>query len=161
MLMPGDQYRESIRDDREVWINGERVDDVPSHPAFKPIVDVRARIYDMAHEDRFRDAMAYRDGANEWNTTAYKLPYTQDDWHAKRRWIDTVMKEIGGVVIRVGDETVGEMWSLWDGKDVVNEIDPRFGENIERHIVDAGYTPRRRNMQFDLLEMPQPAGARS
>ena len=134
MLMTGDEYRDSIRDDREVWINGERVDDVPSHPAFKPIVDVRARIYDMAHEDRFRDAMAYRNGANEWNTIAYKLPYTQDDWHAKRRWIDTVMKEIGGVVIRVGDETVGEMWSLWDGKDVVNEIDPRFGENIERHI---------------------------
>ncbi len=134
MLMTGDEYRESIRDDREVWINGERVDDVPSHPAFKPIVDVRARIYDMAHEDRFRDAMAYRNGANEWNTTAYKLPYTQDDWHAKRRWIDTVMKEIGGVVIRIGDETVGELWSLWDGKDVVNEIDPRFGENIERHI---------------------------
>jgi 4-hydroxyphenylacetate 3-monooxygenase len=34
----------------------------------------------------------------------------------------------------VGDETVGEMWSLLDGRDVLNEIDPRFGDNIERHI---------------------------
>ena len=33
-----------------MWIDGERVDDVTTHPAFKPIVDVRARIYDMAHE---------------------------------------------------------------------------------------------------------------
>ncbi len=44
------------------------------------------------------------------------------------------MDDIGGVVTRVGDETVGEMWSLYDGKDVLNEVDPRFAENIERHI---------------------------
>ena len=29
------------------------------------------------------------------------------------------------------------MWSLWDGKDILNEIDPRFAENIERHIHQA------------------------
>jgi 4-hydroxyphenylacetate 3-monooxygenase len=48
--------------------------------------------------------------------------------------VDTVMHDIGGVVTRVGDETIGEMWSLWDGKDILNEIDPRFAQNIERHI---------------------------
>ena len=136
MLMTGDEYRASIRDDREVWINGERVGDVPSHPAFRPIVDVRARIYDMAHEDAHRDVMAYRGDDNEWYTTAYKLPKTRDDWHDKRRWIDAVMKDIGGVVIRMGDETIGEMWSLWDGKEVLNEVDSRFGDNIERHIAN-------------------------
>ena len=54
MIRTGDEYRESIRDGREVWIDGERVDDVTTHPAFRPIVDVRARIYDMAHEDGAR-----------------------------------------------------------------------------------------------------------
>ena len=57
MLLTGRDYIESIRDGREVWIDGERVTDVPSHPAFKPMVDVRARVYDMAHEDVHRDAM--------------------------------------------------------------------------------------------------------
>ena len=42
------------------------------------------------------------------------------------------MHDIGGVVTRVGDETVGEMWSLCDGQDVLNEVDPRFAENIEQ-----------------------------
>ena len=41
------------------------------------------------------------------------------------------------MVTRVGDETIGEMWSLWDGKEILNEIDPRFGDNIERHIHEA------------------------
>ena len=45
MIRTGDEYRESIRDGREVWVNGERVTDVPSHPMFKPVVDIRARIY--------------------------------------------------------------------------------------------------------------------
>ncbi len=35
---------------------------------------------------------------------------------------------------RVGDETVGEMWSLFDGQDILNEVDPQFSANIRRHI---------------------------
>ena len=40
--------------------------------------------------------------------------------------VDLVTRDIGGVVTRVGDETIGEMWSLWDGADILNEIDSRF-----------------------------------
>jgi 4-hydroxyphenylacetate 3-monooxygenase len=137
MLRTGDQYRESIRDGREVWIDGERVADVTRHPAFKPIVDVRARMYDMAHEARYRVVMNYDSGRGEQSSRATKPPTSQQDWHDKRAWVDAVMNDIGGVVIRVGDETVGEMWSLYDGRDVLNEIDPRFSENIARHIARA------------------------
>ncbi len=135
MIRTGEEYREKIRDGRNVWINGEKVEDVTTHPAFKPIVDVRARIFDMAHEDEFRDVMSYVDeGTNEPNAIGLRLPKVQQDWHDKRRAVDTVMYEIGGVVTRVGDETVGEMWSLWDGADVLNEVDPQFSKNIESHV---------------------------
>jgi 4-hydroxyphenylacetate 3-monooxygenase len=138
MIRTGREYRESIRDGRQVWINGEKVGDVTAHPAFKPIVDIRARIYDMAHEEKYRETMSYRDpGTNEANCTAHKLPHTQADWHAKRAAVDAVMNEIGGVVVRVGDETIGEMWSLYDGRDVLNEVDPKFAQNIENHIAKA------------------------
>ena len=63
MIRTGDEYRESIRDGREVWINGERVADVPTHPMFKPLVDIRARIYDMAHDPATRDVMTTVDPA--------------------------------------------------------------------------------------------------
>ena len=133
MLRTGAQYRDSLRDGRQVWMNGERVKDVTSHPAFKPIVDVRARIYDMAHEEKFKPVMAYAEG-NQENCIGYKLPHTQEDWQQKRRAIDLVMKEINGYAVRVGDETVGEMWSLYDGRDVLNEVDPQFSKNITDHI---------------------------
>src|SRR5438270_2190308 len=135
MIRSGDEYRASIRDGREVWMNGERITDVTAHPAFRPLVDARARIYDMAHDPATSDLMSYRDAdSGDRNAVGLKLPHTREDWEQKRRAVDAVMDDLGGVVIRVGDETVGEMWSLYDGRDVLNEVDPQFSENIERHI---------------------------
>ena len=57
MIRTGEEYRESLRDGREVWIGGERVADVTVHPQVRPLVDARARIYDMAHEAALRDVM--------------------------------------------------------------------------------------------------------
>lgn len=79
------------------------------------------------------DVMTVTQGS-EVNAIGSFLPYTQDDWWAKRRATDLLMEDIGGVVTRVGDETVGEMWSLFDGTDVLNEVDPQFAKNIETHI---------------------------
>src|SRR6185312_17503562 len=133
MIRTGAQYRDSLRDGREVYINGERVADVTTYAMFKPLVDIRARIYDMQHEAHHREAMTYTESGEDF-AVGLKLPYTQDDWHAKRRATDAVLDEIGGIVTRVGDETVGEMWSLYDGQDVLNEVDPRFAVNIKTHI---------------------------
>ena len=63
-----------------------------------------------------------------------KPPLTREDWRAKRAAVDAVLDDVGGVVTRVGDETVGEMWSLFDGQDVLNEIDPQFSANIAQHV---------------------------
>ncbi len=133
MLRTGQQYKDSIRDGRRVWINGERVQDVTAHPMFKPLIDIRARIYDMAHEDATRDIMSYEEGGERFST-GLKLPRSREDWHAKRRATDTVLEDVGGIVTRVGDETAGEMWSLFDGQDILNEVDPRFSVNIRNHI---------------------------
>ena len=133
MIRTGQEYLASLRDGREVYINGTRVKDVSTHPMFKPLVDIRARIYDMQHDDKTKDLMTVeQDG--EINAVGNALPKTPDDWHKKRAAVDAVLDEMGGVVTRVGDETVGEMWSLFDGQDVLNEVDPQFSANIKNHI---------------------------
>jgi 4-hydroxyphenylacetate 3-monooxygenase len=135
VLRTGKDYIESLRDGREVWIDGERVGDVPAHPAFAPMVNVRARIYDLAREAGSRDLLTYADDETaERCATTSRPPRTRDDWRAKRASVDAILDEAGGVVTRVGDETVGEMWSLFDGQDVLTEIDPAFSANIARHV---------------------------
>ena len=48
--MTGDEYLESVRDGREIWIYGERVKDVTTHPAFRNTVRMIARLYDALHD---------------------------------------------------------------------------------------------------------------
>lgn len=133
MIRTGEQYRESLRDGRQVHVNGELVRDVTTHPLFKPLVDIRARIHDMAHDPASAHLLTCREG-DEVSAIANKLPLVQADWWDKRRATDTILDAVGGVVTRVGDETVGEMWSLFDAQDVLNAIDPRFAANIRDHV---------------------------
>src|SRR3981081_2630236 len=96
MIRTGSQYLDSIRDSREVYMDGERVTDLAKHPMLKPLIDIRARIYDMQHETATRTVLAYQDDG-EWNAVANKLPRSQEDWWDKRRGDATAFAAIGGV----------------------------------------------------------------
>ena len=90
-------------------------------------------MYDMAHEPAWAGIMSY-DEHGERFSTLLRPPAEKAHWHEKWRAVDAYLNDIRGVLTRVGDETIGEMWSLLDGREVLNEIDPRFGDNIDRHI---------------------------
>jgi 4-hydroxyphenylacetate 3-monooxygenase len=155
MIRTGEEYRAGLRDGREIWIEGERLLDVTTHPVFEPVVDCKARMYDMAHEGPSAEVMRFRDG-DEFYSTLLRPPTEKDHWQEKWRAIDLYLKDIRGVLTRVGDETIGEMWSLLDGREMLSEIDPRFGDNIDRHI--------RRVLQHDLFHVSantDPKGDRS
>jgi 4-hydroxyphenylacetate 3-monooxygenase len=55
--MTGDEYVESLRDSREVWLYGERVADVTTHPAFRNPVRMTARLYDALHDPARREVL--------------------------------------------------------------------------------------------------------
>src|ERR1043166_1051691 len=46
----GAEYLESLRDGREIWIYGEKVKDVTTHPAFRNTARMLARLYDALHD---------------------------------------------------------------------------------------------------------------
>jgi hypothetical protein len=56
--MTGDEYIESIRDGREVYLYGDRVKDVTTHPAFRNSVRMTARLYDAVHDPETRDVLS-------------------------------------------------------------------------------------------------------
>ncbi|GIH17129.1 4-hydroxyphenylacetate 3-hydroxylase N-terminal domain-containing protein [Rugosimonospora africana] len=53
----GTEYLASLRDDRAVYLNGERVADVTTHPAFRNAARSIARLYDALHEGDQRDVL--------------------------------------------------------------------------------------------------------
>ena len=50
----GAEYIESLRDGREVYIYGERVKDVTTHPAFRNATASMALLYDALHDEKHK-----------------------------------------------------------------------------------------------------------
>lgn len=53
----GAEYLQSLRDGREIYIYGDRVDDVTTHPAFRNSAASMARIYDALHDPAHKDVL--------------------------------------------------------------------------------------------------------
>ena len=65
----GDEYLSSLRDDREVYINGERVKDITTHPAFRNSARSIANLYDALHDPEQKDLLCWdTDTGNEGYT---------------------------------------------------------------------------------------------
>src|SRR5438128_9229106 len=53
----GEEYLESLRDGREIWIYGERVKDVTTHPALRNTARMIARLYDALHDPKLKEVL--------------------------------------------------------------------------------------------------------
>jgi hypothetical protein len=79
--MTGAEFIDSLRDDREVYIYGERVKDVTVHPAFRNTARMIARMYDALHDPQRKDRiLTPTDTGNGGFTHAYfKAPKSAAD----------------------------------------------------------------------------------
>ena len=58
-IRTGKQFLEGLRDDREIWIDGERVKDVTTDPRFAGAAQTLAELFDLQHEPALKDKMTY------------------------------------------------------------------------------------------------------
>ncbi len=72
--MTGAEYLESLRDNREVWIYGERVKDVTTHPAFRNTARMTARLYDAMHAPDTREVLMCKTDSGNGYTQKYFKP---------------------------------------------------------------------------------------
>jgi 4-hydroxyphenylacetate 3-monooxygenase len=56
--MTGKEYLDSLNDGREVWLNGQRISDIPNHPAFRNSARSIARMYDALHDPKYHDVLS-------------------------------------------------------------------------------------------------------
>lgn len=76
----GAEYLESIRDNREIYIQGERVEDVTTHPAFKMSARSIARLYDALHDPNSGVKTVPTDtGSGGYTHPFFKAPYSVQD----------------------------------------------------------------------------------
>ncbi|MBY8851447.1 Pyoverdin chromophore biosynthetic protein pvcC, partial [Saccharothrix sp. MB29] len=85
----GQEYIDSLRDDREVFLYGERVKDITRHPAFHNPVRMTARLYDSLHDPAKRDLIttATDAGGEGYTHRFFTTPHSADDLVADQRAI--------------------------------------------------------------------------
>ena len=53
----GEEYLESLRDGRSLWLMGEKVEDVTTHPALAGCARSVAAVYDLQHDPAYHDLL--------------------------------------------------------------------------------------------------------
>ena len=85
----GAEYLESLRDGREVWIYGERVDDVTAHPAFRNAARSIARLYDALHDPAQKDVLTCPTdtGSGTFTHKFFRVAHSREDLIGQREAI--------------------------------------------------------------------------
>lgn len=87
--LTGAEYIESLRDGREIYLYGERVKDVTTHPAFVNPVRMTARLYDSLHDPAQRDVLvtATDTGTDGYTHRFFTTPHSAADLVADQQAI--------------------------------------------------------------------------
>ncbi|WP_318503952.1 4-hydroxyphenylacetate 3-hydroxylase family protein [Bacillus sp. T3] len=78
-MLNGQEYLESLRDGREVYLNGERIDDVTTHPAYRNAARSYARMYDALHAPETRDILTTTTEHGDRTHRFFRTPESAED----------------------------------------------------------------------------------
>jgi len=108
-LRNGDQYIDAIKKDgRRVFIDGEEVNDVTVHPAFRDAVKTIANLYNISSDPKNRKIMASKSPTTgEVYNCIWSLPRNIDDLHARRNAIEFWSEATYGLMGRSPDHVAG------------------------------------------------------
>lgn len=104
-LPTGEEFLESLRDDREVWFHGERVKDVTTHPGFRNSARSLARLYSAMHDPALKDKVLVPTDTGNGGAThaAFRIQRTKDDLRAARSAIRVWQEQSFGWMGRTPD----------------------------------------------------------
>ena len=111
-MLDGARYLASLRDAREVYIYGERVKDVTTHPAFRNACRSIARLYDALHDPKTRDTLTGIDRSGVRTHKFFKPCYSAQELWEARDAIATWSRMSYGYMGRTPDYKAALMGSL-------------------------------------------------
>ncbi len=132
MLMSGEDYLESIRDGRRVYVGGEQVEDVTTHPAFRRAARTIAMIYDRKRAPEERDVMTCEEDGDTFSAY-YLLPRTREDLHRRYETHRRIASWTHGLIGRSPDNFPSYVSGLVMDPAMFDRIREGFGDNIRRY----------------------------
>src|SRR6202049_3579603 len=130
----GADHIKSLKDGRAVYLDGERIEDVTIHPAFRNSVRSAASLYDFQARPENLELMTFvPDGANRRINRAWQMPRDHDEMVLRRK----AMQAWAGVSYGFMGRSPDHLASALVGQRMGLEVFRRHGE--ERAKALAGY----------------------
>ena len=131
----GAQYIQGLRDrPRDVWIQGEQVKDVTSHPAFSNGVLTLGGLYDMQHDPEIRDEMTYvSPSTGDRVGLSFIVPRTMDDLEARGRMLYKWARAGCGMLGRAPDFLNCNIAGWAGAADYFAQGRPEFKDNVLKY----------------------------
>ncbi|QNN57564.1 4-hydroxyphenylacetate 3-monooxygenase, oxygenase component [Diaphorobacter ruginosibacter] len=103
-IRTGKQFLEGLRDEREVYIDGRRVKDVTSDPAFRGAAQTIAELYDLQHAADTQDVLTQVDAATgERVARSHVLPTSKEALVTRGRALRRTAQHTCGLLARTPD----------------------------------------------------------
>jgi len=100
----GKQYLDDLRDGREVWLEGERVEDVQTHPKLRRMAHTLASLYELQHDPALSSDMTFTSpSSGESVALSYMVPHSLEDLCRRRRAFEIVADACHGMLGRTPD----------------------------------------------------------
>ena len=134
MTRTGLQYLDSLKDDRAVYVGGERVKDVTEHPAFRGAARSIAGLYDLAASPETRDVMTYPSPrTGEPVNVAFLPPRDRADLARRRRGLEAWAESTYGLMGRSPDHVAGFLVGFSLRPDLFARGGARYADNVVRY----------------------------
>lgn len=130
-MRSGGQYLDSLRDDRTIYVNGEPVERVRDHPAFRGIAKTIAALYDTALDPA--NDMVYTDSRSGiTGNKIFMIPRSAADLKARRLAISRWHRQTNGLVGRSPDHVAGFLAGFASHPEVFARGGSSFADNVTR-----------------------------
>ena len=114
-LKTGAQHIRSIQDGRTVLLDGRRVDDVTTDPAYRNAVASVGRLYDLVSDPANAELMTYETGAGQRANRIWQLPTTYAELVDRRRMLEHWAVEHVGFMGRAPDHVASCISGMYMG----------------------------------------------
>src|SRR2546426_8022845 len=129
----GDQYVDSLRDGRAVYLDGERVGDVTKHPAFAEPIRRIADRYDAARSTDAESITTYFDASTgARHGTMWLIPRSAKDLEARRRVHRFWAEASYGLMGRTPDHVACVLTAFASVPEFFARGGERFAQNVRR-----------------------------
>jgi 4-hydroxyphenylacetate 3-monooxygenase len=132
----GSNYLSSLKKlNAEVWLGGERVGQVTSHPAFRNCARSVASLYDMQLEHP--EQMTYRTDDGGRSGLSFIQPKSIEELRKRSRMMAAWANFSGGMLGRTPDYLNASIAAMAAARDFFTASDPRFDDNIANYYLEA------------------------